>query len=231
MRAPKDSLRGRPTQEELEARKARVLTAAEQLFIERGFSDTSVAEITRRANVTPRLVTAHFGDKVDIFIRVIGARTAGFSRLLLVRKERGNLEEIMFGAAKFAWTVAYSPTSLSFLRLLVGEGERFAESTSRIARDSSDQFFGTLAELFRNLFEEGLIGDPDAAKLAKYFVDLVVGFSLVQAGMSYMDRVPDDEEIRDKIRFFCRGIVGDSRRPAKKPGGVPKVHAPSRRRR
>lgn len=208
MPATKPTLRGRPRQDELEARKVRVLTAAEELFMERGFSDTSVAEITRRANVTPRLVTAHFGDKVEIFIRVISERNAGALQQLVDEDGGGSLEDMLFGVAKFAWTIAYSPTSLSFLRLLIGEGDRLSEVTSRIAREASDEFFHALETRFFNLFEEGLIADPDAAKLAKYFVDLIVGFSLVQAGMNYMDRVPDDDEIRDKIGFFCRALAG-----------------------
>jgi hypothetical protein len=61
--------------------------------------------------------------------------------------------------------------------------------------------------IFADLIARGLLARNDPARLAKYFVDLIVGFALVQAGMGYRDRVSDDAELRDKITFFCRGMA------------------------
>lgn len=201
------ALRGRPTPADLETRKARVLEVAEALFVRRGLSATSVNEIARRSGVTTRLVTAHFGSKIDLFLRIITDKNARALDLVAEAGKGEKLDEILFDMAKFAWNVAYAPSAIDILRIVVGEGERLLETTSRIALDASDHFFRGMEDIFKELIRRGLISDPDAAKLAKYFVDLMVGFSLIQAGMGYWDRVPSDAELRDKVGFFCRGIA------------------------
>jgi len=206
MTAAKRPRGGRPTQEQLDERKARVLEIAESLFIARGFSSTTVAEIAKLSGVSPRLITAHFGDKTEIFTGIIKAENTRAAHFADEVENEGTLEEVLFGAAKFAWTIAYAPNAVSFLRLLLGEGERFSRETAEIAERSSDQFFASMEHIFARLIERALIPPGDTRTLAKYFVDLIIGFSLVQAGMGYWDRVPNEHELLDKIKFFCRAM-------------------------
>lgn len=207
MTVAKNSRRGRPTPLQLEKRKQRVLEVAGALFVRHGFAGTTVSEIAKRSRVSPRLISAHFGDKTRIFAEVIRENNSQALHLAEETGPGGSLEEILFGVARFAWTMAYSPSAISFLRLLVGEGGRFTDKTSEIAKRASDDFFGRMEGIFIDLMQRGLVPDGDAQRLAKYFVDLIVGFSLVQAGMGYWDRVPDDDEIKDKIGLFCRSIA------------------------
>lgn len=206
MAQPKKAKSGRPTPAQLETRKARVLEVATKLFIERGYAATPVSEIARRSRVSPRLVTAHFGTKAEIFTAII---VQANERALSVAGEiqpDEKLEEVLLRVARFAWNTCYSPNAISFLRMVVGEGQRMIDQTSAIAQKSSDQFFGEIETFFIYLLGKKMIADGDPKRLAKYFVDLVVGFSLVQAGMGYWDRVPDDAELRDKIAFFCSAV-------------------------
>ncbi len=203
---------GRPTQSQLEARKARVLEVAEALFVARGFSGTAVAEIARLSRVSPRLITAHFGDKADIFTEIIKSKNERAFAIATEVNGDDTLSEILFRAARFAWDTAYSPGAISFLRLVVSEGDRMAETTSVIAAKSSAHFFGEMETIFAGLIERGLIADGDPPRLAKYFVDLMVGFALVQAGMGYWDRVPDDAALHDRIAFFCHAVAGETAR-------------------
>lgn len=204
MGQPTKARSGRPTPAQLEARKARVLEIATKLFIERGYAATPVSEIARLSRVSPRLITAHFGDKPEIFTAIImQANERAFSAANEIEPNE-KLEEVLLRAARFAWKTCYSPNAISFLRMAVGEGERMADQTSAIAERSSDHFFEEIETFFIYLLGKGMIESGDPKRLAKYFVDLMVGFSLVQAGMGYWDRVPDDAELRDKIMFFCR---------------------------
>lgn len=206
MPSTKKPPRGRPTESELEKRKKRVLKVAEKLFMKRGYSGTSVADISRLAKVSPRMISSHFGDKSELFTAVINERSSQAFSTTYRTIDSDSLEDILFGAAKFAWTIAYRPEAIEFQRLLVGEGSRFINRTSKIAHDAADHFFTEMKEIFQSLIDRGLIGQGDTEKLSKYFVDLVVGFSLIQAGMGYWDRVPDEDELREKVHFFCHSI-------------------------
>jgi AcrR family transcriptional regulator len=206
MPAKKKPLRGRPTPAELERRKARVLDIAKTLFMKHGYAGTSVARIAQTARVSPRMITAHFGDKASIFTQVITERNARYSLAVTeVAADSNSLEDILFGVAKYAWSTSYSPEALAFTRLIVGEGERFFEQTSAIARISSESYRGSMTEIFRELHSRGLFTRDDPKRSAKYFIDLIVGTSAPQAAMGYTELVPTDDEIRLKIRIFIAG--------------------------
>src|ERR1700753_3015639 len=175
-RSPKPR-RGRPTQSDLEKRKARVVQVAEDLFMTRGYAGTSVSEISKRSRVSPRLITAHFGDKSEIFTQVINQRSLRASLLAEKTSAAETLDEILLGAANFAWTAAYSPGAISFLRLVVGEGERFENHTAEIARNSSLYFYGSMEKIFADLKERGLVEVDDTALTPKMFIHLAIAHS------------------------------------------------------
>ncbi|WP_251359320.1 TetR/AcrR family transcriptional regulator [Kangiella sp. TOML190] len=75
-----------------ETTKARILDAAEQLFAERGFAETSLRTITARAKVNLASVNYHFGSKKsliqDVFDRFLSDYTTGLiQRLAELEKE------------------------------------------------------------------------------------------------------------------------------------------------
>lgn len=49
-----------------------IIIAAEQMFLERGVSQTSIQEIAKQAGVTRGAVYFHFKDKLDIFQAILG---------------------------------------------------------------------------------------------------------------------------------------------------------------
>lgn len=50
-----------------------ILRAAQQIFAERGFSETGVRDITARAGVNPSLVSRYFGGKLKLFEAALDA--------------------------------------------------------------------------------------------------------------------------------------------------------------
>lgn len=60
-------------QEQADAARAALIEAASELFAERGYHDSSVAEIGTRAGVSRGLVNHHFGSKENLLTAVIEA--------------------------------------------------------------------------------------------------------------------------------------------------------------
>jgi TetR/AcrR family transcriptional repressor of mexJK operon len=209
LRPTKKGRAGRPTTDDLEKRKAKVMAVAEELFVARGYLGTTVAEVAKLARVSPRLIAAHFGDKAGLFMRIIEGWSTNFARHAPEQDFDKPLEAILYDAAKFAWQTAYSPDSIRMLRLVVGEGDRFEAHTSEIARTSTRNLLAPLEAIFSNLAERGLIDSADPIRACKVFVDLIVGYAPPQAAMGYWERVPDDAELRGKVRFFCHALASD----------------------
>jgi len=70
----------RPRRGEPKAR-TRILEASRKLFARRGFSETSVGDIARAADVARATVYNNFDDKQDILAAIIGDYMAGYGRI------------------------------------------------------------------------------------------------------------------------------------------------------
>ena len=60
----------RRTKEEAEQTRNAVLTAASQVFLERGVARATLEEVAQAAGVTRGAVYWHFRDKVDLFLAI-----------------------------------------------------------------------------------------------------------------------------------------------------------------
>ncbi|WP_020674449.1 TetR family transcriptional regulator [Gordonia polyisoprenivorans] len=93
----------------------RLMLAALDLFVERGFDKTSVADIAERAEVTERTFYRHFGDKREVlFDGGAGLRDAAMSALDSVTPDVGPLQAVgdaLEAAATAFFTMERQPFS------------------------------------------------------------------------------------------------------------------------
>jgi len=84
------------TKEEALVTKQRILDKAVELFIQNGFSKTTLDEIALQANVTRGAIYWHFKDKLDILNDLIDTQHENFSHFLqdLMRKDSSSFNKI-----------------------------------------------------------------------------------------------------------------------------------------
>src|SRR5438105_5692548 len=130
------------------ATKARILDAAEALFVEHGFEATSLRRITAAAGVNLAAVNYHFGSKEELFQAVLTRRLDPMNRqriALLTRFEREaapqtlSCERILAAMFIPALKLARDPRrgGKDFLRLL---GRAYADPAPFIRRFRSEQY-------------------------------------------------------------------------------------------
>jgi AcrR family transcriptional regulator len=68
--------RGRRSAEEARATRAALIELAADLFAERGYVQTSIRDISRRASVTSGAIYGHFRNKAELLAEAINTRTA-----------------------------------------------------------------------------------------------------------------------------------------------------------
>lgn len=143
------------TREPAHTTRARLLDAAEQLFAEHGFADTSVREITRIAGANLAAVNYHFGNKENLYVEVFRRRLVEL-RELRIRSVRGamnrpdaRLEDVIEAFARSFVEPLQDPRkgrtmchlySREMMQPLLPKGMIFVEMIDPIRRTMSEAF-------------------------------------------------------------------------------------------
>lgn len=131
--------------------KDRILDAAERLFADRGFAQTSLRKITAEADANLAAVNYHFGSKEELFGAVLARRLRPMNRERLEILGQLEAEAGDGGPALEEIIEAFVGTPLR-MRQETGEtGERFMRLMGRAMTLSHDRVRKLLAEEFREV--------------------------------------------------------------------------------
>jgi TetR/AcrR family transcriptional repressor of mexJK operon len=195
---------GRPTAEELDRRKTRIMEVATAMFVSRGYAATTLLDIAREAGVATRTLYQHFGDKEAIFREVILARNTAIAGNPSVAPG-DDLADVLNKAAHYAFEVALRPRSIELMRLMIAESARFPELMSEIGNKIFARFLANLAGVFRELAERGMIPDMDHDQSAELFADLILGNRTVMNYFGWASAHSAEKGIDAKVDLFIHG--------------------------
>ncbi len=133
--------------------KERILAAAERLFAEHGFAETSLREVTRRADVNLAAVNYHFGSKSNLVNEVFRRRLDELSHTRLAalqaaeHAQPGDLDAVLaaFVEPALALTLDRSGGSV-FVRVIA---RAYAEKDESLRRFLSDNYGHVMREFAR----------------------------------------------------------------------------------
>jgi TetR/AcrR family transcriptional repressor of mexJK operon len=199
---------GRPTLDELERRKLKVMHVATSLFVRDGYAATSLVDIAKGAGVATRTVYQHFGDKEAIFRHVMFARETAAVYAPPAIQPEDSLFDIMLRAANYIIDVSLRPTTVDLMRLTIAESKRFPELTKKLTDATYSRFRANVKAIFEELVQRGLVNDTDAALSAAMFVDLILGTTTLLVYAGWQSPPPRYSQLNQKIELFMRGRFG-----------------------
>lgn len=111
-----------------EARKAVIVSAAREAFLEHGYAATSMSTIAAQLGGSKGTLWAYFPSKEDLFTAVLDDVTSSFRQNLddALRPGRDCNTTLLDFAERFVLKMLH-PDSIRLHRLIVGEGGRFPE--------------------------------------------------------------------------------------------------------
>ncbi|WP_373079937.1 TetR/AcrR family transcriptional regulator [Zhongshania sp.] len=199
---------GRPTLDDLEQRKSRVLEIATALFVEQGFAETSLVEIAKHAGVATRTIYQHFGNKEDIFKIVLDQRMAETDGGLPTINEDQHLFGVLMDTAHYVCALAVGGNAIPFQRLMVAESQRFPDLMLEIFEMLFHRLHNRIISVFENLTAKGMIPDGNHSVTTKYFIDLLLGTAPLQLTMNWVSEGPSENELQEKVELFIAGRFG-----------------------
>ncbi|CCE00507.1 TetR/AcrR family transcriptional regulator [Bradyrhizobium sp. STM 3809] len=188
----------------------RILDAARQVFLERGFDGTSIDEIAERAPASKPTIYARYAGKPALFAAIVERSIGELTNLgSSYTPPAGTIQEKLAGLATAIVDRALKE-SIGLLRVTIGEAYRFPDLSCQFHELSRKRSTHAVAVLLADTI--GAAGtSPKRAPLkaseamAEIFIDLIVLPLLMRALMGMKERTIRKEMpgfVRERVRIF-----------------------------
>ncbi|GAA2445558.1 MULTISPECIES: TetR/AcrR family transcriptional regulator [Streptomyces] len=155
-----------------------ILDAATTVFLNKGYSGTSMDDIARLAAVSKQTVYKHFADKEKLFTEIVMATTDRIDGVIDlvadIPADAEHLEENLTRLARGFLTTLTRPDVLRLRRLVIANAEAFPELGAAWYEQGFERVLATLAATFRRLTDRGLLHAEDPLLAAHHFAGLLL---------------------------------------------------------
>jgi AcrR family transcriptional regulator len=119
-----------------ESRPAEILKAAFAVFAEAGYERTTIADVGKRAGVSPALVVHYFGTKAELFAAVIQDRFGSFiaAEEAMLASHRGSYRDLLHRLLRRFWEHLWEPGSIELAVAVKAERAKFPECVRTLSQ-------------------------------------------------------------------------------------------------
>lgn len=194
-----------------EARRQAMLDAARELFLEKGFSATSLSEIVSRSKGSRATLYKMFGNKEGLLLAMIdnvSSRTWRAIEHFTVKDDTRSTEQILIDIGLYFVVNSLQPTTVAIFRIFAAENHRIPEEIRRFLQKGPIGVEEKMAVLFRSIpaVKKGSIS---AEAVTRLFLGLVNGNLLFHEIMGLSPR-PTMKQLEQQVRLavdlFLRGV-------------------------
>jgi AcrR family transcriptional regulator len=186
----------------------RILKAAFEVLMERGYAGAGTLEIATRAKVSKRELYALFGNKQGILTALIGSRAARMRQPLALSepRDREGLVATLIGFGSAVLREASNPAVIAIYRLAVAESGRSPELAQALDSAGREANRAAFIGLLTRAQAAGLLGEGDPALLAGQYFALLWGDLLLRLLLGVIEP-PAPEEIERRARAAAATLL------------------------
>ena len=208
MTKQKNPKRGRPPKDRAGDVQVRILDAAQQLFLEKGYRSASIDDISEMAPASKPTIYAHFPGKEALFAAVVARTISGLTDFEDFVPEGRTLHDklMSLGTAIVEQVVE---ESLGMVRATIAEAQRFPELSRNVHDAARDRSVSAVSQVLNGATQK-LSGAPKAPfsgkrslATAQIFLDLILLPILFR---SLVGETP--KELKKELPSFMRERVG-----------------------
>ncbi len=200
---------GRPTREEAKRRQENLLEVALDMFLERGFDETTVEDIATAARMSKRTVYARYANKDELFVAAVHRARERYTIPLeeLEARESDDLAATLKAVAMRRFENITGLVGQRLFRVLNAQAYRFPELALTAFNDGAEPAIAHLAKVFARFEAKGEITVEDHRKAATVFLSMALGPAarIVTTG-NQLDPREFEESIDFAVRLFLNGI-------------------------
>jgi AcrR family transcriptional regulator len=159
--------------------RARILTAAQEVFLSEGYRDASMDVVAAAAGVSKQTVYAHFRAKEALFLAVTRAMTdAAIAAQEEAAPDPGPDADVaawLLDHAIGQLKTAESRPLMQLRRIAIAEAERFPQVGAAVFDAGPARAVARLERIFAGWHRDGRLHAPDPARAAATFNWLIMG--------------------------------------------------------
>lgn len=190
-------------------KKKGILTAATDLFIERGYDGVSVDAIVKKVGGSKSNIYNYFGGKEGLFCAIVEDLS---EQILspLVEADVDNLppREALTAIGEQVMSVVLSDRAIALLRIVIAQNQQFPELGRLFFTSGPKPRCDALAKYLQEQQNQGKLKPCDSHRAATQFVGLFLGVTQMQRLLGITD-APSQAEIKaivkDAVNTFLEG--------------------------
>jgi AcrR family transcriptional regulator len=202
---------GRPTRAQAAQRHEELLSVALDIFLERGFEQTTMEEIATCVGMSKRTVYAYYEDKPALFKAAVRRAIELYTvpREAIEAVVTDDLEETLLAIARQRIANLTTPVSNKLQRILGTQSFRFPELFNESFEKGAGPVIDVLCELFARHSAKGEITVTEPQRAATSFLSLAAGGP---ARVIASGNVLEPDEIESRIHFAVALFLNGLRR-------------------
>ncbi|MGI8569133.1 MAG: TetR/AcrR family transcriptional regulator [Methylocella sp.] len=188
-------------------RREEIAAIAERIFLERGFTETTMQLVAARAGASKETLYRHFGNKEELFAEIVQRRSAR-----ITGGQDGELDtngtprEVLGRLGLNLLDFLTLADSLSFYRVMVAEAIRAPELGRICYAQGPGRVFGELARYLGRAARRGELRCPEPELAAKLFLGAIVAnyqiLGLLAPGFEPFKRKKMRAHVEEAVEMF-----------------------------
>ncbi|MGE3474849.1 MAG: TetR/AcrR family transcriptional regulator [Rhodospirillaceae bacterium] len=159
-----------------EIRRAAIVAAAAEVFLEHGFGAATLDDVVRRAGGSRATLYGAFGSKEGLFAAIIAHQCELIvAPLKALSEEAGAPEDVLTGVGRRFMEILMSPRGVGLYRMVSAEAARFPALGVHVFASGPKAAADRLAVYLQAQVKAGALSLPDADLAARHFLEMVKG--------------------------------------------------------
>ena len=169
-------------------RRAEIMVAAEEIFLEKGYGNATVDDIAARAGASKATMYKWFGNKETMFAEIVRSRAPDIAYASSeALRANGTLTAILINWAMQVLKLVTTPRSVALFKLILAESPRSPELVQIFYEKGPGTAQAHLADFFRRANAAGKMRCSDPELAARLFISAAFGEGFERALIGLAD--------------------------------------------
>lgn len=198
--------RGRPAVLPEAVRRARLVEAAEAIFLERGYAEATMDDVAQQAGMSKKTLYQLFDGKSDLFRALLRTQMGPTFSALPDATDRREMGEILVTHLTRFTELVVSPRQVAMMRLVVSEAHRVPELAEAFRREAFETCPEEFVRWLSRMKEKGLVFVEDVDEAVEMLFGAAIGGSMVKL-LASADLAADAEVEKAAMKRRIRRAV------------------------